>query len=534
VALAETAALAAGARPNTLEGWLNLLREESSDFRVFSATQKEDEGGWIQDLALASADYCVVCRNRAERSTVWKDRQAQFEKYAGQYPELRAIWKGEYASWTLFYGDKPAGMDVDPQRAGVFKAIAGQAAAGLSSITRDAESWEQWLDAMRARRWGFQQTGHTPCTEQEWDAGVKNGKPLTVIRREQRYTTGDEWKKVYRRTKNGKLRRLSARELWGKSSNDLKKYFHWLEDGKIEQVFASSARFCEELAARGEITSQEASSATADQDDIDARGFEIEAIAGDGPICDRQAEWREDAASARECPAFLRPAKAERLAAIAKLRKVAAEEVQRARPQSRQELEQCLWPLLLEYAEHVLDKMAETRVRAGGRGRRTNSYGQWLRSRSLPAVIDDVCRPINGQFVITLRHIAEIIGDVHRPAEIVATRGVLWRAYAEEVVPHTRKLENRLTNSLMEERIPYWESKALQPDATLPSNRKTPSELLTEHKVKNRIKTHEKVAEALGLERSVYFDLKAGRKVSEETYLKAARRLGCSTDELKP
>ena len=48
------------------------------------------------------------------------------------------------------------------------------------------------------------------------------------------------------------------------------------------------------------------------------------------------------------------------------------------------------------------------------------------------------------------------------------------------------------------------------------------------------IRTHELVAVDLGLERSVYFDLKAGRKVSEETYIKAALRLGCSPDDLKP
>jgi hypothetical protein len=66
------------------------------------------------------------------------------------------------------------------------------------------------------------------------------------------------------------------------------------------------------------------------------------------------------------------------------------------------------------------------------------------------------------------------------------------------------------------------------------SKARTASERLTEFKVKKRIRTHEKVAEGLGLERSVYFDLKAGRKVSEETYIKAALAIGCSPDDLKP
>ena len=66
------------------------------------------------------------------------------------------------------------------------------------------------------------------------------------------------------------------------------------------------------------------------------------------------------------------------------------------------------------------------------------------------------------------------------------------------------------------------------------SSRKSPEQLLIEYKVRKRIRTHDLVAEDLGLERSVYFKLKGGRKVSEETYVKAALCLGCSPDDLKP
>jgi len=78
--------------------------------------------------------------------------------------------------------------------------------------------------------------------------GVKDGRPLAEIRREQKYTLGDESRKVYRRTEDGKLQRLSARELSGKTSDDLSKYYHWLEDGAIDHVFSSSATLCEALA----------------------------------------------------------------------------------------------------------------------------------------------------------------------------------------------------------------------------------------------------------------------------------------------
>ena len=103
---------------------------------------------------------------------------------------------------------------------------------------------------MRRNDWGFKVTGNVRCTELEWDLGVKDEKPLAQIRKKQRYTTGDEDKNIYERTDTGRLRRLRPRELRGRSSEDLHKYFHWLENGRIERVFESSASFCEELASR--------------------------------------------------------------------------------------------------------------------------------------------------------------------------------------------------------------------------------------------------------------------------------------------
>lgn len=185
-------------------------------------------------------------------SEFWKDRQAEFEKYSHQYFDLKAHWKVKSRKWLLWWGSTPSGSHIPQECNDVFNAIARRAATELpgSCINSDAEPGQLWLDFMRKRGWGFRVTGHVECTEREWDAGVKDGKSLYQVRREQKYTTGDEWTKVYRRTKSGKLRRLSARELRGKSSNDLQKFYHWLENGTIDHVFESSARFCEELAAR--------------------------------------------------------------------------------------------------------------------------------------------------------------------------------------------------------------------------------------------------------------------------------------------
>ncbi|MGO9239512.1 MAG: hypothetical protein ACLQBJ_01785 [Bryobacteraceae bacterium] len=135
---------------------------------------------------------------------------------------------------------------------GVFNAITRNAvtAVPVSGVNRAAEPWQSWLDFMRESRWGFEVTGNVACTEREWDAGVKDGKPLIQVRKEQRHCFGDEWKKVYRRTKSGKLRRLSERELKGKTSEELAPYYHWLQDGVIDPVFETSARFCEDLSSR--------------------------------------------------------------------------------------------------------------------------------------------------------------------------------------------------------------------------------------------------------------------------------------------
>jgi hypothetical protein len=71
--MARRAAIAAGVptRANALDGWLNLLREESPHFRVRHGTHEEngveihEVGGYVQGLALASAEYCMERATRA-------------------------------------------------------------------------------------------------------------------------------------------------------------------------------------------------------------------------------------------------------------------------------------------------------------------------------------------------------------------------------------------------------------------------------------------------------------------------------------
>jgi hypothetical protein len=287
----------------------------------------------ILDICGLSADYCRKCeadqiRSRAASrpsateptegaakgamslSQFWRERQAEFEKYQQQFQDLKAHWYVSGQTWWLQYGESSEGILSPPQQVlDVFKAIARTIVAGWTDIRAEiaskphprvpanAEPWEAWLDFMRIREWGFRATGHTRCNEYEWDAGVKDGKALNAVRKELKYTIGDEDKNLYRRLPDGSLKRLSAKELKGKRSEDLRKYYHWLEDGMIEHVFESSARFCEDLAARA-FEAEAAARVPADGDAGSAAGRS--ATPPDTVSYPKRATWLESELALRE------------------------------------------------------------------------------------------------------------------------------------------------------------------------------------------------------------------------------------------
>lgn len=80
----------------------------------------------------------------------------------------------------------------------------------------------------------------------------------------------------------------------------------------------------------------------------------------------------------------------------------------------------------------------------------------------MPAILDDVCAPIFGQFPVTVRNVAEIIGERHSP-ELVLTRQALWGMLTEVTGgPFTENLKNCLS-AYLEARMPHWEAKVTQP-----------------------------------------------------------------------
>jgi hypothetical protein len=84
-----------------------------------------------------------------------------------------------------------------------------------------------------------------------------------------------------------------------------------------------------------------------------------------------------------------------------------------------------------------------------------------------------------------------------------------------------------------------WRMRTAAQPHQMPPPRKTPQEWMSECKVHTRARSHERQAEQMHIERSVYFDLKAGRPVGDATYIKAAQYITerykpCTALDLKP
>ncbi|MFN7994868.1 MAG: hypothetical protein U0Q18_14780 [Bryobacteraceae bacterium] len=245
-------------------------------------------------------------------------------------------------------------------------------------------------------------------------------------------------------------------DLLKRDSPDYKSYIvrDGSEAGKIKQVSNASADYCLRLESK-----QVAAELKSIPTDLESR----RTLEEEGYTLIRRSDWREDAARARKPSPLLRPVKNARLAAIATLNKETAAAVQSTLPPTKQQLEICLWPALSKYAQKVFDKLAEARLNSKAPQRRPEIYGSWLRSKGLEAVVEDICRPIFGQFPITVRFVIESIGQPQsRESEVTLRRlwGMLTEMFGDRIF--TNNLTQRLTAQL-EARSIRWEARATQP-----------------------------------------------------------------------
>ncbi len=133
--LARRAGIAAGTpnRENALEGWLNLLRDESPYFQPFHGSSSDDgvernyQGGWIQDLASASAEYCILCatsafelHNAAETDTprgLRRDRYP-FLYLLHDHSHAKELLRAETRDWEARLPELAGGQKAEAEAAG--------------------------------------------------------------------------------------------------------------------------------------------------------------------------------------------------------------------------------------------------------------------------------------------------------------------------------------------------------------------------------------------------------------------------------
>lgn len=108
-------------------------------------------------------------------------------------------------------------------------------------------------------------------------------------------------------------------------------------------------------------------------------------------------------------------------------------------------------------------------------------------------------------------------------------------SYAAAALPQGTEAERAEFKRYWREQI--WRQR--DRPAQHPAKSKTAKDWLNECKVHTKVRSQESQADKMRIERSVYFKLKAGRRVSPETYIKAANYVTahyapCSVDDLKP
>jgi len=160
--------------------------------------------------------------------------------------------------------------------------------------------------------------------------------------------------------------------------------------------------------------------------------------------------------------AFLKLVLTARPAAESKLRRAATDAIEKDLLGDRRQLAQVLWRPLSEYAETIFDRAAENRLGTLGSKISVGRYLRWLESSCIPAVVDDICTPMIGQFHKTVEHVYDALGEGRGVEEIAGAKRALAGLLTEVPSgPHTEDLESRLRTHL-NARTGLWQSKAIE------------------------------------------------------------------------
>jgi len=491
-----------------------------------------------------------------------------FQTLAEEYPDVSALWKAEFGLWRVWplpYRDAKVlsehlgGSEEVPYSPGAdlhlaYNAIKAEQLivdAGIKQdqlnkiLTRDrwlatqrfnaSDLWlhsirEFWLgaredaEASRADLDTFENVaeanGYVPGTSTAvgrwvWSLMVSQHKAVKQIVKERQLSTGDEIER--------------NEEPAG-----------WLESGKIPRVFAASVYFCGVLAARlaGELSDSQGSSACVPSKPAAAAQPALD-LAGDVP----HFVFRYGQDFPTEDQEAIETVRLEANRKYAAKSVSTFEEWMSAREEWLSELVYGAAPVfgrvsvkLHWSADHRRDVLKDFIIQAAA-GHVTLPRVQRFFAPPRAKQLDDALFPLNSLNTAEAEKGAG--STATQPAESISQNPTLLNHPAQPTnsgnEPPAELIQRQAAEPLAAPSEPL--SEQLEDSSQTPQpakGRKTPEQVILEYKVLNKIRTHELVAEKLQLERSVYFEMKAGRKVSEETYVKAALVIGCSPDDLKP
>lgn len=336
--LAREAGIAAGVpnRESALNGWLNLLREESPHYRRLG------EGGVIQSLCLASAEQC--------EAFAIQSRELEIAAQSGDRPGLR---RDRYRVISWLNGDQESLANANEERK-----------------RRESQAWQ----AYRNRIEEYQQIIKSQLQHGllVWPGrGEKLSEAVTGLAYDlalllandllDRGLRGVDLTREFRGDAETRVCELTA--TW---RGNLEQLALPVPDSASEMPDLSRAfdRVATDLKHLDELLDPASpqNPVPADEGRPPAAGAAIQDEAP--PTKERMAAWRRDFRRRTAQRAALELALGPRLAAEAELRRESANAVQNAWPRDIDHLEQVLWPSVSKYAEKVFDAIAEVKLKS--------------------------------------------------------------------------------------------------------------------------------------------------------------------------
>jgi hypothetical protein len=437
--LGREAGIASGVsnRESALNGWLNLLREESPHYKRFG------EGGVIQSLCLASAEQC--------EAFAIQSCELEIAAQSGDRPGLR---RDRYRAISWLEDDAESSADsneeLNRRRLQAWKSYGARIEEYRQIIEnqmkRELPVWPGREENLSEAAIGLAYDLALLLANNLLDRRLHGGDLETEFREETEKLNGqisETWRQNREQlalpVSNGQLRFPDFSRCFDRVGTDLKHLDELLPTAPTEEIPVREPKRTHETV----------------QDLNQDYG---------PPTKAQMTAWHKISRRRTGRTAALELAVAPRLAAVAELRKASASAVQGAWPQDIEQLAHVLWPSLSKCAETVMDAVAGAKLKSLGSNFSQRRYGRWLRYTCTYAVLEDVCS--GNALWDNAKHIHDTIGEtLWQPAH--KTRRVLARLMQEFLGgPHIDSLQNRVCAALSA-RTSHWEAAAIEKQVSL-------------------------------------------------------------------